>query len=279
MRSILSLTEPSPLVAFPGVGAGPILVDALLRTPRGGTLFDAGGPLEDVVLRAIEHMSADLTERHSLETISEATRCGPFALIRAFRRLTGTTPMRFLTILRLAEAKRILLMSDAQVIQACYDVGYESLGSFNNRFKALVGLTPTELRRKARLLDVQCQALSRGEAQRGFIYAAAVYRSGAAHADLVDLHHLQGTRGRPPERDDCVVIYYAVPCGASALELLLQRSVLRSECVPLTDDWQSLSRLTSIALRPPTQFDPPVLPVIADCLNRWRALPPLRAVS
>lgn len=283
MRSSTQLTKSSALRVLPQEKVDRCMANPFVTVARarGEDDTEAGESPEDIVRRGIKHMSADLTEPHTLEAVAEAAGCGPFSLIRAFRRLTSTTPIRFLTILRLAEAKRLLLMGDARVIEACYEVGYESLGSFNNRFKALVGLTPTELRRKRHLLEIDDRlcAQQTGIMQDGFIHAVAVYRAGAAHSDLVWLVPVQGSRSQLMERGDYEVIYYALPWARDPLDLLLQRRVLRSDILPLAGDWQSTARLNSVSLRPSTPFDPPVLPVIAGCLDRCSPPAALRALS
>jgi AraC-like DNA-binding protein len=283
MRTSTQLTKSSALRVF-SEGAvdrymvGPFLSDAPARAEDE---METAESLEEIVRRGITHMSADLTGRHTLEAVAEAAGCGPFSLIRAFRRLTGTTPIRFLTILRLAEAKRLLLVGDARVIEACYEVGYESLGSFNNRFKALVGLTPTELRRKLHMLEIDDQlwAEQSAAARDGFIYAVAVYRSGAAHSDLIQLLPVQRSRPQLMASGDFDVIYYGLPLARDPLDLLLQHRVLRSDVVPITGDRRSASHLGSVSLRPSTQFDPPVLPVLAACLDRCSPPVALRALS
>jgi AraC-like DNA-binding protein len=283
MRSSTQLTKSSALRVFPNERVDRYMANPFVAVARarGEDNTETAESLEEIVRRGIQHMSADLTERHTLEAVAEAAGCGPFSLIRAFRRLTGTTPIRFLSILRLAEAKRLLLMGDARVIEACYEVGYESLGSFNNRFKALVGLTPTELRRKLHTLQIDDQrwAQQTGVLQDEFIYAIAVYRAGAAHSDLIQLVALEGPRPQLMERDDYEVIYYALPMGRNPLDLLLQRRLLRSDIVPLAGDWQSAARVAAVSLRPSTQFDPPALPVIVDCLDRHGPPVALRALS
>jgi AraC-like DNA-binding protein len=282
MRTSTQLTKSSASSVAPGERAGRYTASPFVAVSRsrGVDDFETGESHEDIVKRGIQQMSADLAEPHTLETVSEAACCGPFSLIRAFRRLTGTTPIRFLTILRLTEAKRLLLMGDARVIEACYEVGYESLGSFNNRFKALVGLTPTDLRRKLHNLEIDDQLVTdqTGASQERFIYAAAVYRAGAAHSDLVRLVPLQGARPQLLDRGDYEVIYYALPWTRDPLDLLLQRRLRRSNAMPLAADWHSTARLASVSLRSSTQFDPPVLPVIAGCLNRC-SLPVVGALS
>jgi AraC-like DNA-binding protein len=283
MRTSTQVARSSALRAFPEGPVDRYMVNPFLSVSQARAEDEMGAAesLEEIVRRGIAHMSADLTERHTLEAVAEAAGCGPFSLIRAFRRLTGTTPIRFLSILRLAEAKRLLLMGDARVIEACYEVGYESLGSFNNRFKALVGLTPTELRRKLRMLEIDDQVWPKQTVvgPDGYIYALAVYRAGAAHSDLIHLLPVRGSWPQLLDKGDYEVIYYGLPLSRNPLDLLLQRRVLRSEIEVLNAGRQSSTHLGSVSLRPSTQFDPPVLPVIVDCFDRCRSRVALRALS
>jgi len=64
-----------------------------------------------------------------------------------FRQMTGVSPCRFLTALRLDAAKRLLSDSEMRIIDICFAVGYNSLGSFTTQFTQLVGLSPGRYRR------------------------------------------------------------------------------------------------------------------------------------
>ena len=48
------------------------------------------------------------------------------------------------------KAKKLLLAGNHSVTQICFEVGYESLGSFSARFHSLTGLPPAVFRREAR---------------------------------------------------------------------------------------------------------------------------------
>ena len=76
------------------------------------------------VSRAIEMMRKRLEDRHTLEDIARTALLSPFHFHRVFREVTATTPGRFLTALRLAEAKRLLVESDMRVTDICITVGY-----------------------------------------------------------------------------------------------------------------------------------------------------------
>ncbi|WP_349370093.1 AraC family transcriptional regulator [Salinarimonas sp.] len=229
---------------------------------------------EDLVRAAIAHMRANLSDRHTLGTLAEIAGCSPFTLIRLFRRLTGITPMRFLTSLRLAEAKRLLLTTEEGVIHVCYEVGYESLGSFNNRFRALTGLTPSDLRQRLRGLDPD--ALRDRASETGVLEAVAIYRTGAPFAELVACAPAERLCESLVRSGRYEAVRFAVPFDPDPRRLLLQSRALRSPCLPLA----RLPLGTPIAtLRPVDELDPPVLPVIAAAasLPDGRGLPARRA--
>jgi len=52
-------------------------------------------------------------------------------------------------ILRITTAIRLLLTTEISVTNICFDVGYNSLGTFIRRFTELVGRSPCQLRRAA----------------------------------------------------------------------------------------------------------------------------------
>jgi len=53
--------------------------------------------------------------------------------------------------MRIEQAKRLLLAENHSVTEICFDIGYESLGSFSVRFRSLTGLSPSAFRREARV--------------------------------------------------------------------------------------------------------------------------------
>jgi AraC family transcriptional regulator len=73
-----------------------------------------------------------------------------FHFVRVFRELAGLPPLRFLSALRLAQARDLLVSTDEAVIQICLKVGYSSVGTFTRRFTELVGIPPLRLRQYAR---------------------------------------------------------------------------------------------------------------------------------
>jgi AraC-like DNA-binding protein len=105
--------------------------------------MESKGAVEQVVRWMHQHLAEEL----SMEEMAARAEVSPFHFLRTFRRFTGVTPALFLSALRLEEAKRLLLTTDRSVTDICFDVGYNSLGTFTTRFTQLVGLSPARLRR------------------------------------------------------------------------------------------------------------------------------------
>jgi hypothetical protein len=74
----------------------------------------------------------------------------PFALLFQLTQAFQETPHEFVTRRRIAQAKKLLLAGNHSVTDICFEVGYESLGSFSTRFHSLTGLSPAAFRSEAR---------------------------------------------------------------------------------------------------------------------------------
>jgi len=72
-----------------------------------------------------------------------------FHFIRTFKSIYGKTPHQHLTAVRIERAKE-LLEAEISVTEACFAVGFDSLGSFTSLFKRRIGLTPSQYRREKR---------------------------------------------------------------------------------------------------------------------------------
>src|SRR5438552_3162102 len=91
------------------------------------------------VERVIQMMHERLDEPLCLRTLARIAFLSPYHFHRIFRQITGIPPSQFLTALRLQTAKGLLLTTPRSVTDVCFDVGYNSLGSFITRFTQLVG--------------------------------------------------------------------------------------------------------------------------------------------
>ncbi|HEU4509655.1 MAG TPA: AraC family transcriptional regulator [Pyrinomonadaceae bacterium] len=100
----------------------------------------------EAVERVIKMMHDRLDEPLTLQEMSKKAYISPYHFNRIFRQITGIPPNQFFYALRLETAKRLLLTTKTNVTDVCFDVGYNSLGTFIRRFTALVGLSPGHFR-------------------------------------------------------------------------------------------------------------------------------------
>ena len=76
---------------------------------------------------------------------SAAMSTGHFS--RSFKAAFGESPYSYLMTRRIERAKALLRRSDMSVTDACFAVGFTSLGSFSSRFTEVVGESPSRYRR------------------------------------------------------------------------------------------------------------------------------------
>jgi AraC family transcriptional regulator len=119
------------------------------------------------IARVIEAMREQLSEPLSLDDLAEIAVMSPYHFDRMFRQIVGIPPCQFLGALRIQEAKRLLLTTQMSVTDVCFEVGYNSLGTFITRFTQLVGLPPRRLRHLAEVLStVNLQSLCEDGGER-----------------------------------------------------------------------------------------------------------------
>ncbi|MFT4125256.1 MAG: helix-turn-helix transcriptional regulator [Gordonia sp. (in: high G+C Gram-positive bacteria)] len=74
-------------------------------------------------------------------------------LSREFKRAFGESPYSYLMTRRIERAMTLLRRGDRSVTEVCFEVGCSSLGTFSTRFHELVGMPPSEFRRRAAAAD------------------------------------------------------------------------------------------------------------------------------
>ncbi|HEV2450813.1 MAG TPA: helix-turn-helix transcriptional regulator [Streptosporangiaceae bacterium] len=103
--------------------------------------------MHDAVESAIECIWQGYSEPLSLADIAKSAILSRFHFSRVFRDATGVSPGRFLSAVRIYQAKHMLVSTPLSVTDISLAVGYNSLGSFTNRFTESVGTSPTRFRR------------------------------------------------------------------------------------------------------------------------------------
>ncbi|MGH3313473.1 MAG: helix-turn-helix transcriptional regulator [Streptomyces sp.] len=105
--------------------------------------------MENAIQCAVQTIRERFSEPLTLDELAHSAMVSKFHFLRIFRRITGVTPGRFLSAVRLHEAKILLVSTSLNVSDIGAQVGYSSTGSFTRRFSESVGCSPTQYRHKA----------------------------------------------------------------------------------------------------------------------------------
>jgi len=87
-----------------------------------------------------------------LREISKQACLSRYHFLRLFRNAFETTPHQYLIHRRIEKAKELLLSGRLSVTDVCFEVGFESLGSFSTLFRRRVGDAPVSYRDRQRSL-------------------------------------------------------------------------------------------------------------------------------
>jgi AraC-like DNA-binding protein len=101
------------------------------------------------VLRARTRVRDAYAEPLTVASLARTAHLSPWHFLRVYTAAFGETPGHNLGRVRLARA-RDLLARGASVTEACFAVGFSSLGSFSARFARDFGVTPRAFQRAAR---------------------------------------------------------------------------------------------------------------------------------
>jgi AraC-like DNA-binding protein len=99
------------------------------------------------VLSYVEQHHAEPIRAADLERIA---RLSPSSLLRAFTRITGMPPMRYVTRLRITRACELLRTGDGNVTEVAFRVGFGDSNYFSRQFRQVMGCTPREYARRWR---------------------------------------------------------------------------------------------------------------------------------
>jgi AraC-like DNA-binding protein len=109
------------------------------------------GPVVPAVFhirRARDLIDRRFAEPLDLDDMARAAGFSRYHFARGFTAAYGESPARYLTRRRVERAQDLLRSANLTVTEICHLVGFASLGSFSARFRDLVGVSPTEYRRR-----------------------------------------------------------------------------------------------------------------------------------
>ncbi len=103
---------------------------------------------EQKVQKLITDLSAQCDHNWSLGSMAEQCGIQRTQLGKLFQKLTGGTPMEYLTRIRIERAKALLRETDLKIIEIALECGYGSSQYFANTFRQATGQSPSEYRKQ-----------------------------------------------------------------------------------------------------------------------------------
>ena len=106
--------------------------------------------LRDLALlrRVRDRIDREYAQPLDVEALARDAHMSAGHLSRQFRLAYGESPYSYLMTRRIERAMALLRRGDLSVTEVCFDVGCSSLGTFSTRFTELVGMPPSEYRRR-----------------------------------------------------------------------------------------------------------------------------------
>jgi AraC-like DNA-binding protein len=104
--------------------------------------------IEDLVhlRRARDFIDREYAQPLDVPAMARAAHASPSHFARQYKEAFGESPYQHLLTRRVERAKALLRVGEMSVTEVCFEVGFQSLGSFSARFHEIVGMTPSEYR-------------------------------------------------------------------------------------------------------------------------------------
>ncbi len=111
---------------------------SMLRALLGGT------PSRSSVHDALQKMHTAYGDLFRVQQLAREAGMSVSAFHDRFRAVTGSSPLRYLKLLRLHRARTLMIQSNLSAARACEQVGYVSQSQFSREFKGVFGLAPLQ---------------------------------------------------------------------------------------------------------------------------------------
>jgi AraC family transcriptional regulator len=268
---------------------------AHMRKPTGHRAATEAGHYQ-AVHKVIGAMRERLDDEFSLNDMADVAIMSPFHFNRTFREITGVPPCHFLGAIRLETAKRLLVTTQLSVTDVCFEVGYNSLGTFTRRFTDLLGVSPRRFRRMAHapLPGVEFGARDPRPVSGASFSGRVTAPEAFSEPIFIGLFRTPSPEGRPlacallrgpgPYRitdvpDGRFYLFGAGVRWSGPREYLLHESAVRGGGQSLRVSGGMVSGSTDLVLREPALTDPPMLVTFPLLLARSRQIAPKQPAS
>lgn len=127
---------------------GPLVMDEilirLLLTPIGARVAQIGEPKSGVhrVAQAVSWIRAHFAQPVTIEEMAASVQMRASSFHQRFKAVTSMSPLQYQKVLRLHEARRLMLFQRMEAGDACHRVGYLSPSQFSREYARFFGHAP-----------------------------------------------------------------------------------------------------------------------------------------
>lgn len=100
--------------------------------------------------KAQEFLEANLCSEIRLDDVAAAAGLSPYHFCRQFKRATGSSPLRYVLERRIERAKKLIVETEASLVNIALELGFSSQSHFTSIFRKLAGQTPHRYRELCR---------------------------------------------------------------------------------------------------------------------------------
>ena len=129
---------------------GPLVVDEilirLLRTPFGKRVAQIGNPKSGVqrIGEAVSWIRAHFAQPVTVEDMASTVHMSASSFHQRFKAITSMSPLQYQKVLRLHEARRLMLFQSRDATDASRRVGYVSPSQFSREYSRFFGSAPVK---------------------------------------------------------------------------------------------------------------------------------------
>ena len=109
---------------------------------------NGAGPTISAITAMAQYIVTNFRESVTIDDIAAAAHLNRTYAATIFSRSLGTTPGRYLTRCRVAEAQRLLITTDRPMLDIAHAAGFSSQSSFYDQFSRHCGVSPGGYRRR-----------------------------------------------------------------------------------------------------------------------------------
>jgi len=128
---------------------GPLVVDEivirLLRTAIGPRVAQIGQPKSGVqrIADAVSWIRTHFAQQITVQEMAASVHMSASSFHERFKAVTSLSPLQYKKVLRLHEARRLMLFQRMDANDACHRVGYLSSSQFSREYARFFGNAPT----------------------------------------------------------------------------------------------------------------------------------------